>query len=133
MQCNLGFTIWRCRERNLYCCCAYYYQRHFQSLCKSLPCQVGWGGSPGGAEMPIPTACLQSPKKQFRCGAAFWLAEQTREALEDAVGKILQAECHRAPIALKHGKMSCPGKDTGFPLENLSQLQQTVCALLLKP
>lgn len=58
----------------------------------------GWGGGPGGAEMPVPTACLQSPEKQFRYEAVFGLAEQTRAALEDAVGTCrLSATVHPSP------------------------------------
>lgn len=111
MQCNLGFAIWRCRERRLNCCCAHYYQSHFESLCENLPCQVEAEEiALGVLRCPSPQLVCRVQRNSSGVGPVFGLKEQTLTALEDAMGKILQAECHSATIALKHSKMSSPGE-----------------------
>lgn len=113
MQYNLGSTMWRCRERSLNCCCAFYYQSYFQNLCKNLLCQVGTGEvALGMLRCPSPQLVCRVQRNSSGVRLDFGLVEQTWAALEDAVGKILQVECHSGAIALKHSQMSCPAERT---------------------
>lgn len=60
--------------------------------------------------MPAPQLVCRVQRNSSGVGPVLGLTKQTQAALEDAVGKILQAECHGTTIALKHSKMSCPGE-----------------------
>ena len=83
---NLGFTIWRCRKRSPNCCCACYYQKRFQRLCKSLPCQVEVAGvALGVLRHPSPQLVCRVQRSSLGTGLVFGPAEQTQAALEDAV------------------------------------------------
>lgn len=59
---------------------------------------------------PSPQLVCRVQRNSSGVGLVFECMEQNRAALEDAVGEILQAECHSATIVLKHSKMSCPGE-----------------------
>lgn len=90
MRHNLGFTIWRYRKRSPNCCCACYYQKCFQCLCKSLPCQVGVVEvALGVPRSPSPGLVCRVQRSSLGMGLVFGSVEQDQAALEDTVSKTL--------------------------------------------
>lgn len=128
MRHNLGFTIWRYRKRSPNCCCACYYQKRFQCLCKSLPCQVGVVEvALGVPRCPSPQLVCRVQRSSLGMGLVFGPVEQDQTALEDTVSKILSVECRSAPISLKDTKCRVPVRGgTGF----LQKISADLCRQL---
>lgn len=95
---NLGFTIWRCRERSPNSCFACYYSERFQPLCRSPSCQAGgpWQVLSSSPPAPLQNECSPSVGLQQPSRA---LDERSHSSTKD----------HHPPVPLQNTRWLCPG------------------------